>query len=74
MQKSKNPNQFPTIELHNTKVFTIKQLFQLEICLNGDARTGLHWGKEERGNTRCQLGLPLISIANEINTLTKYAT
>ena len=46
MQNSKNPNQFPTIALHNINVITMKQLYQLEICLNGDFRIGLHSGKK----------------------------
>lgn len=45
MQNSKNPNQFPTLVLHPINGATMKQLFQLESCLSGDFRIGLHWEK-----------------------------
>lgn len=73
MQNSKNPNQFLTIALHNINVITMKQLFPLEICLNRDLRIGLHWGKKGGTLSQCQLGLPLISMVNEIINLTKHA-
>lgn len=46
MQNSKNPNQLPTLVLHNTNVATMKQWFQLESCLSGDFGIGLHWEKK----------------------------
>lgn len=42
MQNSKKCNRFPTTALHNINVITTKQLFLLEICLNGDFRIVLH--------------------------------
>lgn len=47
VQNSKNPLQFPALVLHNINVATMKQLFQLERCLSGDFRIGLHWEKKE---------------------------
>lgn len=67
MQNSKKPNQFPTLGFHNISVATMKQLFQLPQWRLGDwAPLGKKGGTENQG----QLGPPLISMVNEINTLT----
>lgn len=46
VQNSKNPHQFPTLVLHNINGASMKQFFQLESCLSGDFRIGLHWEKK----------------------------
>lgn len=51
----------------------MKQEFQLEICLNGNFMIGLHRGEKKRQTlSQCQLGHTLISMVNEIDTLTKH--
>lgn len=74
VQNSKNSNWLSMIALHNVNIITMKQLLQLH---NLPAWRLQHWallGGKEGTLSQRPLGLPLISVVNKMNTLTRCAT
>lgn len=70
MQNSKNPNWLSTIALHNLNVITMKQLLQLQNLPVWRLQDWALLEGEEGTLSQRPLGLPLISMVNEMNTLT----